>query len=451
MSLNIIILAAGNGKRMHSNLPKVMHKVGGKTMLEHVLTTAQKLKPKTINVVVNPKIEHIKESFKNYNINWHTQIEQKGTADAVKIVLPSLNKKDEVLILYADTPLIESKLLGKFIKYMPKSQVKVLTVELENPFGYGRIIREQAEDEIISKIIEEIEADPKQKNIKECNTGIIFSNVSTLIELISEVKNDNTKQEFYLTDIVSIANKKNMTVAPLLSKEFNSLLGVNDKSQLEKTEQIFQENYRRYFLEKGVTMLDSKSVYFRGNVEIGADVEVDANVIFEGNIKIGNNVKINSNVIINNSSIDNQTEIKPYSIVEDSKIGKSCSIGPYARIRPSCSLEDKVKIGNFVEVKASLIEKNTKANHLTYIGDSEIGQNVNIGAGVITCNYDGKNKHKTIIKDNVFIGSDSQLIAPIIVEEGVTIAAGSTITDDSEKDSLLIARSRQQEKKNWKK
>lgn len=451
MSLNIIILAAGNGKRMHSNLPKVMHKVGGKTMLEHVLTTAQKLKPKTINVVVNPKIEHIKESFKNYNINWHTQIEQKGTADAVKIVLPSLNKKDEVLILYADTPLIESKLLGKFIKYMPKSQVKVLTVELENPFGYGRIIREQAEDEIISKIIEEIEADPKQKNIKECNTGIIFSNVSTLIELISEVKNDNTKQEFYLTDIVSIANKKNMTVAPLLSKEFNSLLGVNDKSQLEKTEQIFQENYRRYFLEKGVTMLDSKSVYFRGNVEIGTDVEVDANVIFEGNIKIGNNVKINSNVIINNSSIDKQTEIKPYSIVEDSKIGKSCSIGPYARIRPSCSLEDKVKIGNFVEVKASLIKKNTKANHLTYIGDSEIGQNVNIGAGVITCNYDGKNKHKTIIKDNVFIGSDSQLIAPIIVEEGVTIAAGSTITDDSEKDSLLIARSRQQEKKNWKK
>lgn len=451
MSLNIIILAAGNGKRMYSNLPKVMHKVGGKTMLEHVLTTAQKLKPKTINVVVNPKIEYIKESFKNYNINWHTQIEQKGTADAVKIVLPSLNKKDEVLILYADTPLIESKLLGKFIKYMPKSQVKVLTVELENPFGYGRIIREQAEDEIISKIIEEIEADPKQKNIKECNTGIIFSNVSTLIELISEVKNDNTKQEFYLTDIVSIANKKNMTVAPLLSKEFNSLLGVNDKSQLEKTEQIFQENYRRYFLEKGVTMLDSKSVYFRGNVEIGADVEVDANVIFEGNIKIGNNVKINSNVIINNSSIDNQTEIKPYSIVEDSKIGKSCSIGPYARIRPSCSLEDKVRIGNFVEVKASLIKKNTKANHLTYIGDSEIGQNVNIGAGVITCNYDGKNKHKTIIKDNVFIGSDSQLIAPIIVEEGVTIAAGSTITDDSEKDSLLIARSRQQEKKNWKK
>jgi len=451
MSLNIIILAAGNGKRMHSNLPKVMHKVGGKTMLEHVLTTAQKLKPKTINVVVNPKIEHIKESFKNYNINWHSQIEQKGTADAVKIVLPSLNKKDEVLILYADTPLIESKLLGKFIKYMPKSQVKVLTVELENPFGYGRIIREQAEDEIISKIIEEIEADPKQKDIKECNTGIIFSNVSTLIELISEVKNDNTKQEFYLTDIVSIANKKNMTVAPLLSKEFNSLLGVNDKSQLEKTEQIFQENYRRYFLEKGVTMLDSKSVYFRGNVEIGADVEVDANVIFEGDIKIGNNVKINSNVIVKNSNINNQTEIKPYSIVEDSKIGKSCSIGPYARIRPNCSLEDNVRIGNFVEVKASLIKKNSKANHLTYIGDSEVGQNVNIGAGVITCNYDGKNKHKTIIKDNVFVGSDSQLIAPIIVEEGVTIAAGSTITDDSEKDSLLIARSRQQEKKNWKK
>ena len=451
MSLNIIILAAGNGKRMHSNLPKVMHKVGGKTMLDHVLAAAQKLKPKTINVVVNPKIEHIQDSFKDHNINWHSQIEQKGTADAVKIVLPSLNEKDEVLILYADTPLIESKLLEKFIKYMPKSHLKVLTVELDNPFGYGRIIREQAEDEIISKIIEEIEADPKQKNIKECNTGIIFSNVSTLVELISEVKNNNTKNEFYLTDIVSIANKKNMVVAPLLSKEFNSLLGVNDKSQLEKTEQIFQQNCRRKFLEKGVTMLDSKSVYFRGNVEIGVDVEIDANVVFEGNIKIGNNVKIKSNVIIKDSIINNQTEIKPYSIVEDSSIGKNCSIGPFARIRPNCLLEDNVGIGNFVEVKASLIKKNTKANHLTYIGDSEIGKNVNVGAGVITCNYDGKNKHKTIIKDNVFIGSDSQLIAPIIVEEGVTIAAGSTITDNSEKDSLLIARSRQLEKKNWKK
>ena len=451
MSLNIIILAAGNGKRMHSNLPKVMHKVGGKPMLDHVLAAAQKLKPKTINVVVNPKIEHIQDSFKDHNINWHSQIEQKGTADAVKIVLPSLNKKDEVLILYADTPLIESKLLEKFIKYMPKSHLKVLTVELNNPFGYGRIVREQAEDEIISKIIEEIEADPKQKNIKECNTGIIFSNVSTLTELISEVKNNNTKNEFYLTDIVSIANKKNMVVAPLLSKEFNSLLGVNDKSQLEKTEQIFQQNCRRKFLEKGVTILDSKSVYFRGNVEIGVDVEIDANVVFEGNIKIGNNVKIKSNVIIKDSIINNQTEIKPYSIVEDSSIGKNCSIGPFARIRPNCLLEDNVGIGNFVEVKASLIKKNTKANHLTYIGDSEIGKNVNVGAGVITCNYDGKNKHKTIIKDNVFIGSDSQLIAPIIVEEGVTIAAGSTITDNSEKDSLLIARSRQLEKKNWKK
>ena len=451
MSLNIIILAAGNGKRMHSNLPKVMHKVGGKPMLDHVLAAAQKLKPKTINVVVNPKIEHIQDSFKDHNINWHSQIEQKGTADAVKIVLPSLNKKDEVLILYADTPLIESKLLEKFIKYMPKSHLKVLTVELDNPFGYGRIIREQAEDEIISKIIEEIEADPKQKNIKECNTGIIFSNVSTLTELISEVKNNNTKNEFYLTDIVSIANKKNMVVAPLLSKEFNSLLGVNDKSQLEKTEQIFQQNCRRKFLEKGVTILDSKSVYFRGNVEIGVDVEIDANVVFEGNIKIGNNVKIKSNVIIKDSIINNQTEIKPYSIVEDSSIGKNCSIGPFARIRPNCLLEDNVGIGNFVEVKSSLIKKNTKANHLTYIGDSEIGKNVNVGAGVITCNYDGKNKHKTIIKDNVFIGSDSQLIAPIIVEEGVTIAAGSTITDNSEKDSLLIARSRQLEKKNWKK
>ena len=450
MSLNIIILAAGKGKRMHSSLPKVMHKVGGKSMLEHVLISAKKLNPSSINVVLSPKIESIKKSFGGYDIAWHIQSEQKGTADAVKIVLPSLKEDEKVLILYADTPLIDSNLLDKFINYMPKSDVKVLTVNLEKPFGYGRIIREQAEEEIISKIIEETEADDLQKNIKECNTGIIFSDVSTLNSLISEVKNDNSKKEFYLTDIVSIANLKNMMVVPLLSKETNSLLGVNDKLQLEETEQIYQSNNRKKFLRQGVTMLDSKSVFFKGDVEIGEDVEIEANVIFEGNVKLGDKVQIKSNTIIKNSVISSGTEVKPYTIIEDSLVGKNCNIGPFARIRPNCTLEESVGIGNFVEVKASNIKKNTKANHLTYLGDSDIGENVNVGAGVITCNYDGVNKHKTVIKDNVFIGSDSQLIAPIIVEEGVTIAAGSTITDNSEKDSLLIARSRQQEKKNWK-
>ena len=450
MSLNIIILAAGNGKRMHSELPKVMHKVGGKTMLEHVLISAKGLNPKSINVVINPKIENIKNSFKDYNIDWYNQLEQKGTADAVKIVLPNLGEKEKVLILYADTPLIDSSLLEKFINYMPTSDVKVLTVELNNPFGYGRIIREQAEEEIISKIIEETELDDTQRKIKECNTGIIFSDVGTMRDLISEVKNENSKKEFYLTDIVSVANRRGLFVAPLLSKEFNSLLGVNDKCQLEKTEQIYQDGKRNFFLQQGVTMLDSRSIFFKGDVEIGKDVEIDINVIFEGVVKIGDNVKIRSNTIIKDSVISSQTEIKPYTIIEDSNIGNNCSIGPFARIRPNCNLEENVGIGNFVEVKASVIKKNTKANHLTYLGDSEIGENVNVGAGVITCNYDGLNKHKTIIKDNVFIGSDSQLIAPIIVEEGVTIAAGSTITENSEKDSLLIARSRQQEKKNWK-
>ena len=450
MSLNIIILAAGKGKRMHSTLPKVMHKVGGKTMLEHVLISAQKLNPKSINVVVNSKIENIKKNFENYKINWVNQLEQKGTADAVNMALPNLNDKDDILILYADTPLIDYKLLEKFIDYMPASHAKVLTVELDNPSGYGRIIREQAENEIISKIVEETEADNIQKKIKECNTGIIFSNVSILKDLISKVDNNNSKKEYYLTDIVSIANEKGLIVAPLLSKDSDSLLGVNDKCQLEKTEQIYQRRNRQRFLKQGVTMLDSNSIFFKGDIEIGMDVEIEANVIFEGKIKIGNNVKISSNTIIKDSIIDNDTQIKPYTIIEDSKIGSNCNIGPFARIRPNCSLEENVGIGNFVEVKASKIKRNTKANHLTYLGDSEIGENVNVGAGVITCNYDGVNKHKTIIKDNVFVGSDSQLIAPIIVEEGVTIAAGSTITDNSEKDSLLIARSRQQEKKNWK-
>ena len=450
MSLNIIILAAGNGKRMHSALPKVMHKVGGKTMLEHVLISAKKLNPKSINVVVNSKIEDIKINFENYKINWLNQEEQKGTADAVNTALPNLKKEDEVLVLYADTPLIDYKLLEKFINYMPDCDAKVLTVTLENPFGYGRIIREQAEKEIISRIVEETEANDTQKNIKECNTGIVFGSVGVLKNLIAEVENNNSKKEFYLTDIVSIANKKGLVVAPLLVKDSDSLLGVNDKCQLERTEQIYQKNNRQKFLKQGVTMLDSNSIFFKGDVEIGMDVEIDANVIFEGQVKIGDNVKIRSNTIIKNAIIGSASEVKPYSIVEDSIIGTNCNIGPFARIRPNCTLEENVGIGNFVEVKASTIKRNTKANHLTYLGDAEIGENVNVGAGVITCNYDGANKHKTIIKDNVFVGSDSQLIAPIIVEEGVTIAAGSTITDNSDKDSLLIARSRQQEKKNWK-
>ena len=451
MNLNIIILAAGNGKRMHSSIPKVMHKVGGKTMLEHVLLAAQKLKPNSINVVINSRTEHIKSNFSAHKINWHIQQEQKGTADAVKTVLPDLKKDDHVLILYADTPLIDPQLLSKFINYLPQSHVKVLTVELDNPFGYGRIIREQAETEKILRIIEESEADIKQKNIKECNTGIIFSDAGTLEKLIAEVKNNNSREEFYLTDIVAIASDKNYTVAPLLAKESNSLLGVNDKCQLEKAEQIYQNSYREKFLKQGVTMLDSKSVFFRGDIEIGIDVELDANVILEGNVRLEDNVKIMSNTSIKDSRVMKNTIIKSYSIIEDSLIGESCNIGPFSRIRPNCNLGKNVGIGNFVEVKSSIIKKNTKANHLSYIGDSEIGENVNVGAGVITCNYDGVKKHKTIIKDNVFIGSDSQLIAPIIVEEGVTIAAGSTITDNSEKDSLLIARSRQQEKKNWKK
>ena len=450
MSLNIIILAAGNGKRMHSTLPKVMHKVGGKTMLEHVLISAKKLNPKSINVVVNSKIEDIKINFENYKINWFNQEEQKGTADAVNTVLPNLKKEDDVLVLYADTPLIDYKLLERFINYMPESDAKVLTVTLENPFGYGRIIREQAEKEIISRIVEETETNDTQKNIKECNTGIVFSNVGVLKNLISEVENNNSKKEFYLTDIVSIANKKGLVVAPLLVKDSDSLLGVNDKCQLERTEQIYQKNNRQKFLKQGVTMLDSNSIFFKGDVEMGMDVEIDANVIFEGQVKIGDNVKIRSNTIIKNTIIGSASEVKPYSIVEDSIVGTNCNIGPFARIRPNCTLEENVGIGNFVEVKASTIKRNTKANHLTYLGDAEIGENVNVGAGVITCNYDGANKHKTIIKDNVFVGSDSQLIAPITVEEGVTIAAGSTITHNSDKDSLLIARSRQQEKKNWK-
>ena len=450
MKTHIIILAAGKGLRMKSSLPKVLHKVGNLSMLEHVIKSTKFLNPSSVNVVVGKNSKLIQDSIINIDLNWVVQDKQIGTADAVKIALPNIPDEDHVLILYGDTPLIDETLISQFLSEGSDSDLRVLTTTTNNPKGYGRVIRDTKKLEYISEIIEELDASEEQKNITECNTGIMYANANFFKTFISQIENQNAKQEFYLTDIVNIANQNNKKVFGFHTHDFEKVSGINDKFQLAQAEKYFQTLQRKKLLSNGATLLDMDSIFIRGEVDIQKDVTFDANVIIEGKVIIGENVQIQSNVKLRNVVIANDTVIKSNTIVEDSEIGTNCRVGPYARIRPNSCLDSDVTVGNFVEVKSSTIGKNSKASHLSYIGDTEIGKEVNVGAGTITCNYDGVNKHKTVIKDNVFIGSDSQLVAPITIEEGVTIAAGSTITEGNYKDSLIIGRARQVVKKDWK-
>ena len=450
MKTHIIILAAGKGLRMKSSLPKVLHKVGNLSMLEHVIKSTKFLNPSSVNVVVGKNSKLIQDSIINADLNWVVQDKQIGTADAVKIALPNIPDEDHVLILYGDTPLIDETLISQFLSEGSDSDLRVLTTTTNNPKGYGRVIRDTKKLEYISEIIEELDASEEQKNITECNTGIMYANANFFKTFTSQIENQNAKQEFYLTDIVNIANQNNKKVFGFHTHDFEKVSGINDKFQLAQAEKYFQTLQRKKLLSNGVTLLDMDSIFIRGEVDIQKDVTFDANVIIEGKVIIGENVQIQSNVKLRNVVIASDTVIKSNTIVEDSEIGTNCRVGPYARIRPNSCLDSDVTVGNFVEVKSSTIGKNSKASHLSYIGDTEIGKEVNVGAGTITCNYDGVNKHKTVIKDNVFIGSDSQLVAPITIEEGVTIAAGSTITEGNYKDSLIIGRARQVVKKDWK-
>ena len=450
MKTHIIILAAGKGLRMKSSLPKVLHKVGNLSMLEHVIKCTKFLKPSSVNIVVGKNSKLIQDSIINAELNWIVQDKQIGTADAVKIALPNIPDEDHVLVMYGDTPLIDETLISQFLSEGSGSDLRVLTTTTNNPKGYGRVIRNTKNLEYISEIIEELDATEDQKNITECNTGIMYANANFFKTFISQIENQNAKQEFYLTDIVNIANQSNKKVFGFHTHDFEKVSGINDKFQLAQAEKYFQTLQRKKLLSNGATLLDMDSIFIRGEVDIQKDVTFDANVIIEGKVIIGENVQIQSNVKLRNVVIANDTVIKSNTIVEDSEIGTNCRVGPYARIRPNSCLDSNVTVGNFVEVKSSTIGKNSKASHLSYIGDTEIGKEVNVGAGTITCNYDGVNKHKTVIKDNVFIGSDSQLVAPITIEEGVTIAAGSTITEGNYKDSLIIGRARQVVKKDWK-
>jgi len=447
LSLSIIILAAGQGKRMHSDKPKVLNLLAGKPLLTHVYETAMKIEHRDIYIVYGCGGEQVKNTLKNSKVCWVKQEEQLGTGHAVQQVLPNIPKSDDILILYGDVPLISEASLIKLVKAATNSGFSLLTAYFDEPYGYGRIVRDG--DDNVTAIVEEKDATVEQQNICEVNAGFMVISAEILNLQIDSIKNKNKQNEYYLTDMVEIAVKNNIKVSPILAESAIEVQGINTRSQLSETERYYQIIQAHHLMDKGVGIIDPSRFDLRGELEVGLDNEIDVNVVMEGKLKLGNNNTISPNCVIKDTIIGNNVKIFANSVVENSIIGNDCRIGPFARIRPDSVLDDHVHVGNFVEIKKSSLGKKTKANHLSYIGDTEVGSCTNIGAGTITCNYDGANKHKTKIGDNVFVGSDVQLIAPVKVEDGSTIAAGSTVTKDVDANSLVISRTEQKSVPSW--
>jgi len=447
--LNVVILAAGLGKRMHSTLPKVLHPLAGKPLISHVLATARTLLPGKICVVYGYGGELVPQVINDDELIWVKQDPQMGTGHALLQTLPHLDSNGVTLVLYGDVPLTSVETLKKLIATSAESILALLTLELDDPSGYGRIVRSSEGHGVIA-IVEEKDASESEHQICEINTGIMVVPNQFLHNWLPKLENKNSQKEYYLTDIVKMAVTDGVKVDATHPEHAWETLGINSKVQLAALERIYQDETAGRLLDQGVTLSDPSRINIRGQLFCGSDVSIDINCIFEGAVQLGDGVRVGANCILKNTKIQAGTQIAPFSLIEDAEIGKDCRIGPYARIRPGTHLSDEVHIGNFVEIKNSSISTGSKANHLSYIGDSIVGKNVNIGAGTITCNYDGANKHQTIIEDNVFIGSDTQLIAPVTVAKGATIGAGSTITKTAPPESLTLSRAKQMSISNWK-
>jgi bifunctional UDP-N-acetylglucosamine pyrophosphorylase / glucosamine-1-phosphate N-acetyltransferase len=433
--LNVVILAAGKGTRMFSKKPKVLHELAGRSLVEHVIATAKNLNPENITLVVGHQADELKSHLANEGYNFVLQEEQKGTAHALQQALPFLDEEANAIILYGDVPLTKTTSLEQLVALIDESTMAVLTSEVKEPEGLGRIIRD---------------AEGNIELISEINTGIMAFPVKKLKQWLPKIGNNNIQNEYYLTDIVSLALEDKCHVKTSFCNEEYEAYGVNNMLQLAKLEKIYQKERASELMLKGVKISDPLRFDVRGEVDISSDVEIDINVILEGKVKIEKNVKIGANCILKNCTVQQGSEIFPNTIIEDALVGVNCSIGPFARIRPGTELKDRAKIGNFVETKKSIIGQGSKVNHLSYIGDSELGEDVNIGAGTITCNYDGVNKFKTTIGNNVFIGSNSALVAPIVIGNGATVGAGSTITKDVEANQLALTRNKQNNINGWK-
>ena len=432
---------------MLSQKAKVLQALGGRTMLNHVITTANKITDK-ISVVVGFDKQGVEEEIIKIGIdaNIYLQKEQIGTADAVKTTLNDIDENEKILILYGDVPLIKEETLKKLCDQ--ESDLSILTTNLENPTGYGRVLKDK--DNNVQEIVEERDADLEQKKIKEIFTGILVATGGILKKHIPEIKDKNSAKEFYLTDLISIAYKNGFKIKTFDSSN-EETTGANNRTEQEELERNLMIMKTEELLKKGATLLDKSRVDIRGEVKTGVDCVIDVNVIFEGNVELGNNVEIGANTIICDTKIGDDTKILPFSHIDASKIGARCSIGPYARLREGSVILDGARIGNFVETKKTSLGRDSKANHFTYLGDAEIGDEVNIGAGTITCNYDGKDKHKTSIGDNSFVGTNSSLVAPVTIGKNAYVGAGSTITKDIPDNALGVGRGKQKNKENWSK
>ncbi len=447
MDLSIIILAAGQGTRMRSALPKVLHPLGGRPLLAHVLETAARLQAADVHVVVGHGADLVRTAFPDSSIGWVDQTEQLGTGHAVAQAMPQISDDRVVLVMYGDVPLIRSATLEPLCAIAASGFVGLLTAELDEPRGYGRILHNL--DGSISRVVEEKDATTAERAIREVNTGFVAAPAAALRRWVNALDNRNAQGEYYLTDIIACAVNDGIGVRGVTATDVSEVLGINDRRQLAWQERCLQQRLAEECMQAGVTLVDPARFDIRGKLTSGHDVVIDINTILEGEVNLGNRVSIGPNVVLRNVTAGDDVTILANSVLEDAVIGNGARIGPFARIRPGSVLADGTHVGNFVEIKKSEIGSGSKVNHLSYIGDTLIGSHVNIGAGTITCNYDGANKHRTVIGDNAFIGSDTQLVAPVTVGAGATIGAGSTITRDAPAGELTLSRAEQKTCKGW--
>ncbi len=445
-AMSVVILAAGKGTRMYSDLPKVLHTLAGKPMVQHVIDAASELGARQIHLVYGHGGDLLKQTLKNDALNWVLQAEQLGTGHAMQQAALFFADDEDILMLYGDVPLISVETLARLREAKPQGGIGLLTVELANPTGYGRITRENGR---VTGIVEHKDASEAQRQINEINTGILVAGGADLKRWLGQLDNNNAQGEFYITDIIAMAYQEGREIAAVHPQRLSEVEGVNNRLQLSRLERVYQAEQAEKLLLAGVMLRDPQRFDLRGSLTHGRDIEIDANVILEGQVTLGDRVKIGAGCVIKNSIIGDNCEISPYTVVEDAHLEADCTIGPFARLRPGAELAEGAHVGNFVEMKKARLGKGSKAGHLSYLGDAEIGDNVNIGAGTITCNYDGANKHKTLIGDDVFVGSDTQLVAPVSVARGATIGAGTTVTRDIQENELVISRVKQTHIQGW--
>lgn len=445
--MSVVILAAGKGTRMYSDLPKVLHPLAGKPMVQHVIDAAMETGAKQVHLVYGHGGDLLKDRLTNPDLNWVLQAEQLGTGHAMQQAAPFFADDEDILMLYGDVPLISPVTLARLLADKPQGGIALLTVKLDDPTGYGRIVRDEKGS--VVGIVEHKDATEQQRQINEINTGILAANGQDLKRWLSQLNNNNAQCEYYITDIIALAASEGRRVEAVHPDNLSEVEGVNNRLQLATLERVYQREQANKLLLAGVMLSDPMRFDLRGTLTHGRDVSIDANVIIEGQVSLGNRVEIGAGCVIKNSVIGDGCILSPYTVLENAVLDAECTVGPFARLRPGAELAQGAHVGNFVELKKVRLGKGSKAGHLTYLGDAEIGDDVNIGAGTITCNYDGANKHKTVIGDRVFVGSDSQLVAPVTVASGVTIGAGTTVTRDVEEDALVISRVKQRHISGW--